>query len=147
MKKKLPLNTLDELRPPNKNYNFFESWQSNRFKHDAESIEMVNAWWLAEAALLAYGDEEFVGEKFAAAGLKEDGFTVQSLSEDNIQCFVAHNENFIIVAFRGTEIDNLWGSVKDWATDFKYAPLPDDAGGLVHHGFNDATSIIWKKLR
>ena len=95
MKKNIPPNTLEDLRPPDKNYHYFENWQSNPFRHDAKGFEMVNAWWLADAALLAYGDGILVFEKFATSGLLEAGFSVQSFSEHNTQCFVAHNDNFV----------------------------------------------------
>jgi triacylglycerol lipase len=146
MKKALPPSTLDELRPPNRNYRFFEDQQNNPFKPEATNFELVNAWWLAEAALLAYANENAIDQAFEEAGLKAAGFAVQSLSGLNTQCFVAHNDSFIIVSFRGTEIDNFWGSVLDWATDFRFIPLPDGHGGLVHKGFGDAVSAIWGQL-
>lgn len=147
MKKTPPPKTLEDLRPPHRNYHYFQDWQANSFRHDAKSFELVNAWWLADAALLAYGDGVLVFEQFATSGLLEAGFTVESFSEKNVQCFVAHNDNFIFAAFRGTEIDNFWGSVKDIATDSKFVTVPDGAGGLVHHGFNDALELIWEPLK
>jgi triacylglycerol lipase len=147
MKKNLPPSTLNELRTPNESHNYFENWQANPFKHDATDFELVNAWWLAEAALLAYGSEDFVNQKFEAAGLKGAGFAVQSFVQQNVQCFVAHNDQFIIASFRGTEVDNFWGSVMDVASDLKFIPVPDGFGGLVHQGFHHAISAVWEAVK
>lgn len=147
MKKNLPPSTLDELRTPNKSHNYFENWQANPFKPDAVDFEMVNAWWLAEAALLAYGDLGFVNQTFEAAGLSGAGFAVQSFVQHNVQCFVAHNDKFIIVSFRGTEVDNFWGGVMDVASDLKFIPVPDGSGGLVHQGFHLAINAVWEAVR
>ena len=145
--KNIPLNTLDELRPPNSNFIHFENWQSNPFKHDAVGFELVNAWWLAEAALLAYGDGAFVRQRFEITGLNAAGFSVQCFDHEGTQCFVAHNDSFVIVSFRGTDIFEFREAVMDLITDAKLFPLPDWAGGLVHHGFNEALSGVWEDIR
>lgn len=146
MKKNLPPSTIDDLSTPNRSFRYFENFQTNPFKPDAIDFEMVNAWWLAEAALLAYGDEGFVNQMLETTGLKAAGFAVRFFGEHNIQCFAAHNDEFIIVSFRGTEVDNFWGTVMDVATDLKFIPVPDGAGGLVHHGFHNSINFIWDAL-
>ncbi len=108
---------------------------------------MVNAWWLAEAALLAYADKVFISETFKAAGLTNAGFIVRTFEKKSTQCFVAHNDKLMMLVFRGTELDNFLGSVMDWATNFKFIPVDDGAGGLIHQGFHDGFFLVWDKVK
>jgi triacylglycerol lipase len=147
MKKTLPPSTLDELFVPNRSYKYFEAQQSNQFKSEAEEFELVNAWWLAESSLLAYADEGFIMQTLESTGLREAGYSARSFEADGTQCFVMHNDEAIIVAFRGTQIDNFWAKVIDISTDVKFTPVPDGAGGLVHEGFLTGLSFVWDDLK
>jgi triacylglycerol lipase len=51
-----------------------------------------------------------------------------------------------MVVFRGTEIDNFWGSVSDWLTDFKIHLRRDNHGNRIHEGFTAALNLIWGSL-
>lgn len=57
------------LLPPNMNHDYFKCAAKHPFRHNENSFSLINAWWLAEAPLLAYADERFAKEKFAAACL------------------------------------------------------------------------------
>src|SRR5262245_34415207 len=119
MRKNLPPSTLDALRPPDIQHQYFADWQTHLFQETAATFELANAWWLAEMALLAYASDGFITETFANTGLAAAGFRVQCFSHASAQCFVAHTPQVIFLAFRGTEVDNFWGSVMDWATDLR----------------------------
>jgi hypothetical protein len=99
MPKPIPPATIEELFPPNNNYQYFENCQHHSFRHQSNKFQMVNAWWLADASLLSYAKPNFVESK-----LQNVGLTTQSFSGQSTQCYVAHNDNFVIVAFRGTQI-------------------------------------------
>lgn len=147
MKKNLPPSTLDALRMPNKSYNYFQDWQAHPFKHDANDLELLNAWWLMEASLLAYADSDFIAETFETAGLTAAGIVVEFIEREHTQCFVAHNKELILIAFRGSQIDISWDSALDWATDLHFIPVPDRLGGLVHQGFKTALDSIWDSVK
>ena len=54
MPKPIPPATVDYVFPPNHNYHYFADGDRHVFRHRAKRFEVVNAWWLAEAALLSY---------------------------------------------------------------------------------------------
>jgi len=146
MIKPLPPRTISALAPPNTNYSYFENFQQNAFKPNADSFDLGNAWWLAELSLLAYAHEPFINDTFSSSGLTAAGFGVEVIPKDDIQCCVISNDKSTIVAFRGTQIDNFWGSLANWLTDVRFAPFPDGFGGHVHKGFWDALSGVWSDL-
>jgi hypothetical protein len=147
MKKSLPPSTLDELSVPNRKFKYFDEHGANPFLSEAEGFEPVNAWWLADASLLAYGDAGFIDDALEASGLRAAGYAARFFEAGGTQCFVMHDEATIIVAFRGTQLDNFWAKVIDVSTDVQFIPVPDGAGGLVHQGFLEGLSFIWEALR
>ena len=149
MKKQLPERTIDNLIPPYKNYEYYKDCDQLPFRHQANRFDMVNAWWLIEASTLVYAEPEFVTEKFQ----KNAGFTQVKFFEDTTtQCFVASNDRFAIVAFRGSEGrlregDSNPGYIwADWITNFNFWPEQWDHGGKVHRGFKAALSEVWTDL-
>jgi hypothetical protein len=112
--KRLPEPDLKTLFPPNLDYNYFEDCQRHPFRYDSQQFELVNAWWLADAALLAYAELDFVRERFMKAGLPK----VELFEGAGTQCYVAHNDSFAIVSFRGTQVrGKLIGRFLDILTD------------------------------
>src|SRR5262249_18250011 len=109
-------------------YVHFENSDAHPFQPRAAGMPRVNAWWLAESALLAYWNDPQAGEWFGKAGLKSESLTAKSTD-----CYVASHEDFVIVAFRGTQPDQ-W---KDVLTDVKFAQVPWSVG-TVHSGFAEA---------
>ncbi len=111
-KKKKPLPkrnaTFKELFSPQKKYAYFEHGEQHAFKHKAKRFQWVNGWWLAEASMLAYCDSATVIKKLTvpAPRSQSDAFFEEALFFDRggTQCFVAHNRDFVLVAFRGTLI-------------------------------------------
>lgn len=146
--------TLHHLVPPYPKHPFFHDGDGRQlnvdngrhaFKHDAGDFELVNAWWLAEAATLVYDREAFVRERFKNAGLPE----VSLFDRVGTQCFVAHNERFAVVAFRGTEsgarsLKELRQVVFDVQDDSHFLLTPFGAGGRVHRGFLGALEAVWE---
>jgi pimeloyl-ACP methyl ester carboxylesterase len=44
-------------------------------------------------------------------------------------------------------VDDFWAEVIDISTDVKFIPVPDGAGGLVHHGFLEGLTLVWDALK
>lgn len=147
MKKIAPLSTLDELLVPNRRHKYFDEWQAHPFKSDAEGFELFNSWWLAELSLLAYGDAAFIDETLEASGLKGAGFAARFFESGATQCFVLNDDKTIIVAFRGTQVDNFWAAILDVVTDSRFILVSDGSGGNVHQGFQDSLFVVWTAVR
>jgi triacylglycerol lipase len=108
------------------------------FDGHAQRLGRLHAWWLAEAALLAYWGPTTAIPRFRAAG-----FEAVFLEAGALQCYVASTNQAVIVTFRGTEPDE-WGDVLD---DALYAMAPwIHAGTHVHLGFKAALDRVWDSL-
>jgi len=124
----------------------------SKFDPNATSYSPSNALILAEACLLAKEPGETIKQKlenvWKTPNVKfvsktHEGKLIFSRSIDT-QAFVAGNDQFIIVAFRGTEPDNI----NDWKTNFhfiKYS-VPNSNDTVVHKGFWDALDLAWDEL-
>ena len=99
-KKTIPKITLKNISPPFLDHDYYRDYKEFGFDFNATSFNLINAWWLAEASTLVYADENFVRKQFSRVGLKEVIF----FDQQSTQCFVASNDKFAIVAFRGSEI-------------------------------------------
>lgn len=99
-KKAIPPPTARNVIPPNLDRDYFDEAVANPFRPQAQAFEPVNAWWLAEAALLANADEGFARRQFERAGLGEVAF----VSGAGSQCYLAESRDFVIAAFRGTQV-------------------------------------------
>lgn len=146
MRKTAPPPTLDQLLVPDRARAYFESWEAHPFRAAAAEFEPVNAWWLAEASMLAYADEEFITGALTKAGLTAAGFGVQAFARGGTQCLVLEGGDAVVVAFRGTQVDDFWATAVDVATDAKFIPVSDGAGGRVHKGFLQALGQVWGEL-
>src|SRR5689334_23587159 len=82
-------------------YVHFENAAANPFQPRPAGFPRVNAWWLAEAALLSYWAPEPANRIFAAAGLQSDYLA----ADDGTECYVAWQSEAVIVALRGTQPD------------------------------------------
>jgi len=113
-----------------------------------------NAQALAVASDLAYLPEAEGVEAFRA----QLGMEAKFLTAGNTQAYVASNDDHIVVAFRGTEMPNVWDGLKDClltdaanllivpegdlGTDFAAAGV----GARWHLGFIKALASIWDSL-
>jgi triacylglycerol lipase len=107
------------------------------FEPNATVYSPINALSLAQAARLAYHDQ------FAIASLVRNwNFTQFHFFEQNCtQAFMMGNDQFIILAFRGTESN----CIRDWMTDANIN-LIEDCYGEVHRGFSFGLNEIWQDV-
>ncbi|HKQ08270.1 MAG TPA: lipase family protein [Blastocatellia bacterium] len=144
--KPIPRATLDNVLPPNRDRIFFENSQNHPFRYNSSRFELVNAWWLAEASLLVYDEEAYIREEFRKAGLVD----FMAFTGSSTQCFVASNNDFIVVAFRGTQVYKrgfksvFHEIVADILADISIILVDSQQGGYVHKGFKKALDEIWK---
>jgi triacylglycerol lipase len=148
VKKEIPEITLENLSPPFKDYDYFQGGERFPFRFNITSFDGINAWWLAEASTLAYADEDFVRSRFREAGLPEVTF----FEKEGTECYVANNDRFAIVAFRGSELSrkkekaDLNVVVADLRTDMDFRLTDWEQGGKVHRGFKEALDEVWPDL-
>ena len=141
--------TLNNLAPPYLEYEYFKECSRLPFRYESTCFDIINSWWLIEAATLVYADEDFVTETFKKhAGFKE----VEYFEGKATQCFAASNDKFTVVAFRGSEArlregDSDFGHIfADWMASFNFAPEPWEKKGHVHRGFKGALDEVWHDL-
>lgn len=143
----LPKITWNQIAPPYPDYPYFQGAAGYPFRPHAGMFDMVNAWWLIEASTLSYAEEDFVREKFQDAGLSATAF----FSGDSTQCYAAHNDDFLILVFRGTEIRKRPGQhdfrqiMADIMADADIRLVDSAQGGKVHRGFQEALDEVWEK--
>jgi len=146
--KAVPEITWKNISPPFKDYRYYDHVEAFPFEYNSKAFSPINAWWLAEAATLVYADEEFVRNRFRKAGLNQVVF----LNKDSTQCFVAGNDKFALVVFRGSEIwkkKEKFDPVKvlaDLMTDVDIRLVKWEPGGKVHRGFKNALDEVWDDL-
>lgn len=151
-RKPIPAPTAQNVFPPNLDRAYFDDAVENPFRPRAQAFEPVNAWWLAEAALLAYAGEGFARQQFGRAGLGEVGF----VSKAGSQCYLAESRDFVIAAFRGTQVPKpgattdrargLEETVRDFIVDADFRLVEFQPGRFVHAGFKRALESIWSEL-
>lgn len=156
MPKIIPDPNVEVVLPPNLNHEYFAEASQHPFRFKAQRFQLVNAWWLAEAALLAYAEKEFAIPQYSKAGLNVEGNQPFSRG-GSTQCYVAHNQDVVIVAFRGTQVPKpvagklpgeIWRQVvKDLWTDGKSRLVVSGQGGSVHEGFKMALDEVWEPLK
>lgn len=137
-RKKLPTKRGLNLLPPDKNYVYFENSDNHPFLPNATKFELLNAWWLADASFLAYTDPEFTQLTLKKAKLNH----FKPFKGTSTQGYIAHNESFAIVAFRGTELKSL-NSIYDIWTNMQFQQVYSGQGGKIHKGFKNALDEVW----
>jgi triacylglycerol lipase len=161
VRKPLPEQTVKNLIPPSDDYRYFEDPQGNPFRPSAIGFDMVNAGWLIDASLLAYGDEAFIRARVAPL----PGAQVRVFAGATTQAFALETDAFTIVAFRGTRVEQFpdfvtllqqalpgnpllarvppgavaFSNWRDLVTDGRFALGPDG----VHTGFRKALDQVW----
>ena len=147
-RREIPKNfTIDSARPPYPEYKYFDGAKDYPFRPNATVFDLVNAWWMIESATLAYSDEDFVKPRFQAVGLE-----AKFIAKNGTECYVAHNDQAVIVAFRGTESRghnegsaraDFANVVADVKTDAGIKLVESGQGGRVHSGFKEALDQVW----
>ncbi len=95
-----------------------------------------NALSLAKASKLAYLDKTTVTNK-----LYGNINQLYFFDKRNTQGFIAANNEFVVISFRGTEPRNL----KDWMNNTRISLIPG-YGGSVHRGCSEALDDVWDDI-
>lgn len=143
-----PTATFEGLQPPEVDFRFFQHADRRPFDPAERDRSAVNAWWLADASLLSYGDSSFIEARFAESPLPSLGYTLGWLGtcEEN-RGFVLRSDRTLLVILRGTRVrktsvldlaDLFLLNQDDLITDSQFVRQPCDAGGKVHRGFLSA---------
>jgi triacylglycerol lipase len=147
--KPIPLITWRNMAPPFTHHRYFQHYTAFPFESRSERFSRVNAWWLSEAALLAYCPEEFARPRFEAAGFDQLWF----FSDYSTQCYVAAARDTAVVAFRGTECgldqgpEALSQFIADLSVNLDIRWVDAQGGGRIHRGFRDGLDEVWMDLR
>lgn len=102
-------------------------------------FDLPTALRLASATELAYAQPHII-ERTVIDEWRSSRFSF--LDVEATQCFVAADQDTIIVCFRGTEP----GELEDWIVDLDFDLVEGPLGGRVHAGFYDALSCVWCSL-
>jgi triacylglycerol lipase len=145
MPKPLPPSTTDNLNPPPGKYpyTFFENVGKYPFNPNASKGDLGNAWWLMDAAFLTYSPLATVQKTFADAGMT---VTFQPFDQGSTQCYVASTDEWIVLAFRGTQVDDFCSFLHDLTAGVQLLPYRDEHRHWVHRGFKDALDDVWADL-
>ncbi len=106
LKKPLPEKwRLNELLVPAEGYRYFEHWRQHPFQPQSRGHSAVNAWWLAELAMLA--DDEQPAVENALSNVEPftlDGqLRLEWIDDGSTQGFMLEAGAFVLLAVRGTE--------------------------------------------
>ena len=146
--KKIPRLSVTSLPPPYPDFAYFEGHEFFPFEFCSTAFNLPNAWGLAEVSTLVYAEPDVVLPLFKKVGLKDVSF----FETVSTQCFVAANNRFAIVGFRGSEVFEQKGKIDfnamagDLFTDADFRMNDWDNGGKVHRGFKKALDDIWTDL-
>jgi hypothetical protein len=137
--KKIPDAKTYAIIPPDMNYRYFEEASSFPLESEQKGFSVVNAWWFAEAAFLAYCHPGFARMAYQLAGY--DGF--KFFQGKGTEVMIAWNERDSIVSFRGTELKSS-SALHEILTDLNAVPVSFDQGGKVHKGFLLGLEEVWE---
>jgi hypothetical protein len=146
--KRLPPATVEALSPPPGQafpYEFFRDAATHRFDPAKRSFDPRTAWWLCDAAFLAYANDADIRAAYANAPVEAQ---VKSFAgRRGTACYVASGTEWVVLAFRGTEVNNLWNAALDILTDAHLIPAMDEHGDWVHAGFLASVNEVWEGVR
>ena len=139
-----------ELKLPHLTYPYFVHGKKHPFEPQASEFSMANAAWLTDLAFLAYAEKNFITTQLNEAGLTgEPCFIGFEDGIESTQCIIAHNNEMIVVFFRGTEFNpkRIINAVLDASVDIQ-ATLADapELGGCVHRGFFNEAEKVYATL-
>ncbi|MDG3002475.1 lipase family protein [Paludisphaera mucosa] len=163
-----PRETLEGLTPPAADFPYFAFADAIRFepsaraavRSDSGAFIDANAWWLADAALLAYGDSTFLADRIGASPLPALGWRADRVDAGaDLRAIVLDGPDALVIAFRGTRIpvpdlapaevaglvDWILGN-EDLKIDGRFLPAAREAGGRVHAGFLSAFEAISERI-
>jgi triacylglycerol lipase len=109
-----------------------------------------NAWALAESSRIAYESNlpapapGQTTQDVMKAALANSGFNApnfQLITQQDSQCFVAGDDQKVVVSFRGS------ANFGNWISDFEAIPKIFLVGMFVHKGFDDALDLVWDDVK
>ncbi len=134
------------LYAPQRRPVFVAADRVDAFQPHKRGLSLANAWWLSNAAHLAYFDgsqiEGVLHENRRSLGLS----LVEFFDNGGTRGYLAGGDGFAILAFRGTQP----GEVRDLATDLKFHQRELSAVGgsvAVHSGFLEALEHVWEPVQ
>ncbi|MDC7233568.1 MAG: lipase family protein [Spirochaetales bacterium] len=127
-----------DIIPPDMNYRYFENPGNRTPRFKDREFSLVNAWWFAECAFLAYCHPGFARMAFQLAGFDHFRF----FQGKGTECMVSWNRKAVIVSFRGTELKSS-SVLHEIRTDLNTLPVDFDRGGKVHKGFLKGLEEVW----
>jgi hypothetical protein len=153
----LPQETVTGLRPPRAGFPYFAFADRFPFQHGAADYSAINAWWLADASFLVYGDASFIEDAIAASPLPALGFDQPDWlgTRDDNRGMVLASDEALVVVFRGTRLqvhtvldlaEVVLINQQDLWTDANLLPSVFAAGGHVHAGFLRAFKEVSDQL-
>lgn len=120
-------------------HDFFTYVKDIPFQPEATEFSLNNSLWLAEMAMLAYAPtHDFVYRNLVKAGLTQ----VAYFEKKGTECFIADNDVFAVVSFRGTEV----GALDDLMTDAMMTFVNCPTGGKTHWGFTRALDLVYVRV-
>ncbi|WP_165070666.1 lipase family protein [Paludisphaera rhizosphaerae] len=167
-----PRETLEGLTPPAADFPYFAFAEVVPFEADprrsvrtpAGAFDDPNAWLLADASLLAYGDANFIADRVRQSPLPGLGWQARTLGDpDEPRAVVLQGPDALVIAFRGTSLPvppvpenlspNEVARLVDWILgnedlkiDAQLLPATRASGGRVHSGFLQAFQAISQQL-
>lgn len=142
MPKPIPADTWNNLFYPPAGYKYFENSDQFNFEPNAAGFSWKNAWWLADAALLAYvKDWSLVTAALLRARFDDMRQVGPDPSKSTKGFFASRSAPvpFAIMVFRGTDKDDPRNALSDEDT----LPVTRD-GYVVHQGFVLALDQVWE---
>ena len=128
-------------------HHYFELAERYPFDSAATACSVVNGWWLAEAAALAYHD--FADVERLLPLLFPDvaalGASVGNGDDDSpldARGYVAWNDRCALIVFCGTRLHERARLGRDLVIDMDLRPPVPWGRGHVHRGFHDAFAAI-----
>jgi hypothetical protein len=121
---------------PDPSYPYFQRAGDHPFGSETRDFSSLNAWWLAELAMLVYfPDPGDIKTRLISAGFtRMDIFDCALESRENTRCLWVEHPAFAVACFRGSEP----GNPKDYLTDARFLTLPLEGDARVHGGFKRA---------
>jgi triacylglycerol lipase len=147
----LPQETIDGLRPPLAGFPYFQ--HADRFPFQPAAADWpINAWWLADASFLVYGDPSFIENALENSPLTAQGYRLTWIgtATDNRGMILANDETMVLV-FRGTRVqvhtlldkaEIVLYNQSDLRTDGRFLFKAAKVAGRVHSGFAEAFAEI-----
>ena len=122
---------------------FFKENDLVPFEYDETKFSIINAWWMADFSRLVYVRKKTtVRTKLKDAGYSNIKFFENK--ETGTQAFITHNDQTVVLCFRGTEIDT---DFRDILIDARFWRSDSKVAGKVHNGFKEALDSVWDDIK